>query len=120
MGVDTFWEGIDLKGNLLNCIVMVKLPFRPPSEPFSYASDLFCQLKRQNGFKHFLLPDAAVRFKQGIGRLIRGEADRGLVVLLDNRIINMPYGKVFINSSPIKNLVTVNKEELQELYLSWL
>lgn len=120
MGVDTFWEGIDLKGNLLNCIVMVKLPFRPPSEPFSYASDLFCQLKRQNGFKHFLLPDAAVRFKQGIGRLIRGEADRGLVVLLDNRIINMPYGKVFINSSPIKNLVTVNKGELQELYLSWL
>ncbi|HWP97525.1 MAG TPA: helicase C-terminal domain-containing protein [Syntrophomonadaceae bacterium] len=120
MGLDTFWEGIDLRGDLLECLVLVKLPFRPPSEPFSSACMRHCSLKKLNGFQNFTLPDAAVRFKQGSGRLIRSEKDRGVLVVLDPRLWRKQYGKVFTGSIPIKNRLMVKKADLAEQIRNWL
>jgi len=102
MGLETFWEGIDLKGDLLRCVVIVKLPFRSPTDPYSYAGEMYCRQQRKSSFEHFMLPDAAVRFKQGTGRLIRSENDHGAIVVLDSRLDRKTYGNVFKRSIPIK------------------
>lgn len=112
MGLETFWEGIDLKGDLLKCLIIVKLPFRSPSDPYCSAWDRFYQQRRKNSFQYFMLPDAALRFKQGIGRLIRSENDRGTVVVLDTRLIYRKYGTVFQDSIPIKNIISLPMSEL--------
>lgn len=120
MGLDTFWEGIDLRGELLRCVVLVKLPFRPPNEPFSSACLKDCRIKGKNGFLNFLLPDAAVRFKQGVGRLIRSEEDYGAVIVLDPRIITKSYGRTFCASIPIKNIKPVKSRDLAAELVLWL
>jgi len=120
MGVETFWEGIDLKGEVLKCLVIVKLPFRSPSDPYCSAWDRYYKMQRKSSFEYFMLPDAAVRFKQGVGRLIRSETDRGAVVVLDTRLVNRNYGAVFKNSIPIKNLITLPKVELSRQLEQWL
>ena len=120
MGLDTFWEGVDLKGDLLKLLVVVKLPFRSLAEPYSSAGDKYFRLQNRNSFSNFLLPDAAVRFKQGVGRLIRSETDRGTVVVLDNRLVRKAYGKVFRNSIPITNIVATEKAELIDLIKQWI
>ncbi len=112
MGVETFWEGIDLRGDVLRCLVIVKLPFRSPSDPYCSAWEQYYQNARQSSFKHFMLPDAALRFKQGVGRLIRSETDRGAVVVLDKRLVNRQYGQVFRTSIPIQNLILIPREHL--------
>lgn len=112
MGLETFWEGIDVKGEALRCVVIVKLPFRSPSDPFCIAGDRFCLFNRRNGFQHFMLPDSAMRFKQGTGRLIRSEADRGVVVVLDRRLEKSNYGQVFKNSIPISQGKSLKKKDL--------
>ena len=81
MGLETYWEGVDLKGDLLKCLVVVKLPFRSPSDPYASAAEKYCRHNRLNAFSYFMLPDAAVRFKQGVGRLIRSEEDRGVAII---------------------------------------
>lgn len=120
MGLDTFWEGVDLKGDLLTLLVVVKLPFRSLAEPYSSAGDKYFRLQHRNSFSNFLLPDAAVRFKQGVGRLIRSETDRGIVVVLDNRLSAKAYGKVFLNSIPIKKTIQTRSDELLPLIEDWL
>ncbi len=120
MGLETFWEGIDLKGELLKCLVIVKLPFRSPSDPYCTAWDKYYRLQRKNGFEFFMLPDAAIRFKQGVGRLIRSEEDRGAVVVLDTRLINKKYGQLMRNSLPIKNLAAVHSNDLPSHIKQWL
>jgi ATP-dependent DNA helicase DinG len=119
MGVETFWEGIDLKGDILKCLVIVKLPFRSPSDPYCSAWERYYGQQRKSGFAHFMLPDAALRFKQGVGRLIRSEIDRGSVVVLDNRLVNSRYGAVFRNSIPIKNLTVLPRAELKRYLQQW-
>jgi ATP-dependent DNA helicase DinG len=120
MGVETFWEGIDLKGEVLKCLVIVKLPFRSPSDPYCSAWDRYYKMQGKNSFANFMLPDAAVRFKQGVGRLIRSETDRGAVVVLDTRLINRNYGTVFKNSIPIKNLISLPRLELKYQLQRWV
>ncbi|HRY13385.1 MAG TPA: helicase C-terminal domain-containing protein [Syntrophomonadaceae bacterium] len=112
MGVETFWEGIDLRGDVLRCLVIVKLPFRSPSDPYCSAWERHYQTAGQSSFKHFMLPDAALRFKQGVGRLIRSETDRGAVVVLDRRLVDRQYGQVFRTSIPIRNLILIPREHL--------
>jgi len=119
MGVETFWEGIDLKGEVLKCLVIVKLPFRSPSDPYCSAWDRYYKVRGKNSFAQFLLPDAAVRFKQGVGRLIRSETDRGTVVVLDTRLIERQYGAVFKNSIPIKNVIYLPKSEIKRELEHW-
>ncbi|MDD4802605.1 MAG: helicase C-terminal domain-containing protein [Syntrophomonas sp.] len=119
MGVETFWEGIDLKGEILKCLVIVKLPFRSPADPYCNAWDRYYKMQGKNSFTNFMLPDAAVRFKQGVGRLIRSENDRGVAVVLDTRLINRRYGEVLKNSIPIKNLLAVSRKDLKMQLELW-
>jgi len=120
MGLETYWEGVDLKGDLLKCLVVVKLPFRSPSDPYASAAEKYCRFNRLNSFNYFMLPDAAVRFKQGIGRLIRSEEDRGVAIVLDNRITRQSYGKVFKNSSPISNQLIIRRSEIPQQVKNWI
>ncbi|HAA09231.1 MAG TPA: hypothetical protein DCD98_05605 [Syntrophomonas sp.] len=120
MGLDTYWEGVDLKGDLLKCVVVVKLPFRSPSDPYASAAEKYCRNNRLNTFNYFMLPDAAVRFKQGIGRLIRSEEDRGVAVILDSRIAKQSYGKVFQNCSPIPNRLSISRSQISEHVTQWI
>lgn len=120
MGLDTFWEGIDLKGDLLRCLVIVKLPFRAPNEPYSSACIKDCHYKGKNSFNHFSLPDAIVRFKQGVGRLIRSEQDHGAVVVLDHRLLSKSYGRSFTDSIPIGNIRPLSYTRLYPALKDWL
>lgn len=95
-GNDSFWEGVDIKGGSLTCVVMQKLPFDPPDDPIIQArSHTYL-----NSFEEFQLPRAILKFKQGFGRLIRSSKDTGSIVLLDSRITQKAYGQRFIQSLP--------------------
>ncbi|NMC27027.1 MAG: ATP-dependent DNA helicase, partial [Syntrophomonadaceae bacterium] len=119
MGVETFWEGVDLKGDMLKYLVIVKLPFRAPSDPYCRAWEKHYLRLGQNSFSHFMLPDAALRFKQGVGRLIRSETDRGAVVVFDNRLVSKGYGRVFRRSVPLQQLLLVPAAKIGTCLDQW-
>jgi len=96
LGTATFWEGIDIPGERLSCVIVVRLPFPVPTDPV-YAAR--AELVR-DPFAQLALPQAALRLKQGFGRLIRRSTDRGAVVILDNRILGRDYGKAFLDVLP--------------------
>lgn len=95
-GLNSFWEGVDIPGNLITCVIIQKLPFDPPNDPLIFAR---CQ-KYKNAFSEFQLPRAILKFKQGFGRLIRSHQDKGSIVILDSRIIQNGYGAQFLHSLP--------------------
>jgi DNA polymerase III epsilon subunit family exonuclease len=100
-GTASFWEGVDLPGEMLTCLVIVKLPFQPPDHPVFQARR--AEIRRQGGndFVRLSLPQAVLRLKQGFGRLIRSARDQGVVIILDNRLIEKRYGAVFLRSLPL-------------------
>lgn len=120
LGLETFWEGIDLRGDLLSCLVIVRLPFRSPGEPYAQAAERNCKQMGRNRFQSFMLPDAALRFKQGVGRLIRSEQDKGLLIVLDGRLDNRWYGSYFKNSIPINNHLLIEKQHIFHTLKNWL
>lgn len=96
LGTSSFWEGVDFPGDMLKCVVIVKLPFDVPSNPeFAARSELY-----DNPFLEYSLPRALLRFRQGCGRLIRTSEDSGVIVILDNRVLNKFYGKQFVDLFP--------------------
>lgn len=96
MGTRAFWEGVDVPGDALSALVIVKLPFDVPSDPIIAArSETF-----EDAFNQYALPEAILRFRQGFGRLIRTQYDRGIVAIFDRRLLTKRYGKLFINSLP--------------------
>lgn len=99
-GTDSFWEGVDVVGDALRCVIIVKLPFKVPSEPIIQARTEAIAARGGDPFHEYSLPNAIVKFKQGFGRLIRNKQDRGCIVCLDTRLITKGYGKVFLNSLP--------------------
>lgn len=99
-GTDSFWEGVDVAGDALRCVVIVKLPFKVPTEPIIQARTEAITAKGGDPFSDYTLPNAIVKFKQGFGRLIRNKWDRGCIVCLDTRIVTKSYGQTFINSLP--------------------
>lgn len=105
LGTDSFWEGVDVKGDKLKNIVIVKIPFFVPDDPVNEALIEDIKNKGQNPFMSFQLPQAIIKLKQGVGRLIRSKTDNGEVIILDNRVKNMRYGKVILNSLPSKTIV---------------
>jgi DNA polymerase-3 subunit epsilon/ATP-dependent DNA helicase DinG len=108
LGTRSFWEGIDVVGPALSCLVIVHLPFSVPTDPvFAARSRTF-----DNPFEEYAVPEAVLRFRQGFGRLIRSYADRGIVVVLDRRILSKSYGLAFRNSLPE---CTVCKGTLKDL-----
>jgi ATP-dependent DNA helicase DinG len=100
-GTDTFWEGVDVAGDALRCVIIIKLPFKVPSEPIIQARTEAILKQGGNPFIDYAVPQAIVKFKQGFGRLIRQKWDRGCIICLDNRLITKGYGQLFLNSLPI-------------------
>ncbi|MBP3950624.1 ATP-dependent DNA helicase DinG [Bacillus suaedae] len=119
-GTSSFWEGIDLPGDELRTVVIVRLPFSPPDEPLLQAQYEKAKQEGQNPFMSISLPQAIIRFKQGFGRLIRTSRDKGSVFVFDRRISTSRYGKQFIKSLPdisvqegkLEDLLEQNKEYL--------
>lgn len=100
LGTNSFWEGVDFPGDELTSLIIVRLPFASPDEPIVSAKCNQLEKNGVNAFYQYSLPEAILRFKQGFGRLIRNEDDRGIVFILDNRIVTTKYGKDFLNSIP--------------------
>lgn len=100
-GASSFWEGVDVPGEALTCVIMVKLPFMSPSVPVIEARLKDLAGKNRDGFKALSIPQAVIRFKQGFGRLIRSSSDRGCVIVLDSRILDKSYGRHFLISLPV-------------------
>ena len=96
----TYWEGIDVVGDALSCVVIDRLPFPSPSEPLVAARLAALEARGQSGFEHYMIPSAIVRLKQGFGRLIRSTTDRGVVALLDGRAASMRYGATILDALP--------------------
>lgn len=113
-GTDSFWEGVDVVGDALRCVIIVKLPFKVPSEPIIQARTEAILAKGGDPFMEYSLPNAIVKFKQGFGRLIRNKQDRGCVVCLDSRILSKGYGKQFLNSLPNCKQVFAESGSLQQ------
>ncbi len=104
-GTDTFWQGIDVAGQALACVVIVRLPFAAPDTPLEEARQEWMSARGMNVFNEYSLPKAVVKFRQGFGRLIRGKTDFGAVVVLDPRIKTKRYGGKFLRSIPRCRLV---------------
>jgi predicted DnaQ family exonuclease/DinG family helicase len=116
LGTASFWEGIDVPGERLSCVIMVRLPFPVPSEPV-YAARAE---QVRDAFAQLALPQAALRLKQGFGRLIRRSTDRGAVVILDNRILGRDYGKAFLDVLPPASRFVGPAGEIAEQVGEWL
>lgn len=116
LGTRSFWEGVDLPGDELRCLIIVRLPFAVPSDPIVAARsrDL------DNSFSDYMLPDAILRFRQGFGRLIRRATDRGVVVLLDSRLWRKEYGSAFLESLPTCATSKAPLANLSEEIPAWL
>lgn len=99
-GTDSFWEGIDVKGDQLRLVIIPRLPFRVPTEPVQQARFERLESMGLDPFRSYSLPQAVLRFRQGFGRLIRTQRDRGVVLVLDRRVTNQWYGRVFLASLP--------------------
>ena len=96
----TFWEGIDVVGDALSCVIIDRLPFPSPSDPLVMARVRALEARGLDGFEHYMIPAATVRLKQGFGRLIRSTSDRGLVALLDGRASSTRYGETILSALP--------------------
>lgn len=112
-GTDSFWEGVDVAGEALRCVIIVKLPFRVPSDPLIQARSEAISAKGGDAFMDYSLPQAIVKFKQGFGRLIRNRRDRGCIVCLDTRLISKRYGKLFLSSLPNCQQAFASSNDLQ-------
>ncbi len=116
LGTRSFWEGVDIPGEALSVLVIVKLPFSVPSDPLIAArSETF-----EDPFTEYHLPEAILRFRQGFGRLIRTQSDRGVVVILDRRVLTKSYGKMFIESLPRCTLKVGSITDLPTAAAKWL
>jgi ATP-dependent DNA helicase DinG len=100
IGSQSFWEGVDVRGDALSVVIIDKLPFSPPDDPVLAARIEALEKKGMNGFMHHQLPAAIINLKQGAGRLIRDERDRGVLMICDPRLISKPYGKRIWQSLP--------------------
>lgn len=99
-GTGTFWEGIDVAGDQLSCVIIDRLPFPSPADPLVAARIAALEARGRSGFEAYMIPNAIVRLKQGFGRLIRSKADRGLIALLDGRAVAMRYGATIVDALP--------------------
>lgn len=116
LGTRSFWEGVDIPGEALSCLVIAKLPFDVPNDPIVQARAEICD----NPFSEYSVPEAILRFLQGFGRLIRTRTDRGIVVALDSRLLTKSYGQRFLNSLPGPTVRAGTRQELPEIAARWL
>ncbi len=108
----SFWEGVDVKGRALETLVVVRLPFKVPTEPVVQARVEFIAASGGDPFRDYTLPQAAIKLKQGVGRLIRSRTDRGIVVVADQRLATRGYGRQLVNSLPMSTMQYLPTAEL--------
>ncbi|MBC7797683.1 MAG: ATP-dependent DNA helicase, partial [Pyrinomonadaceae bacterium] len=111
----SFWQGVDVRGEQLSCVVIDKLPFAVPSDPIVAARQRYIDDNGGASFFEYSVPNAVITLKQGIGRLIRSATDKGVLAILDPRLTTKGYGKVFINSLP-KMKVTSNLQDVSQVF----
>ena len=99
-GADSFWQGVDVPGEALSNVIITRLPFSVPSHPLLEARLEDIRSRGGSPFIEYQVPEAVIKLKQGFGRLIRTKTDRGIVVILDPRVLTKPYGRTFLNSLP--------------------
>lgn len=112
LGTNAFWEGVDLPGNLLEILIITKIPFDVPTEPVIKAYGQQLESQGENKFMHFAVPEAVIRFRQGFGRLIRTAYDEGIFIVMDDRIVNKRYGEIFSEAIPARMNVFYSVEDL--------
>ena len=100
LGTASFWEGVDIKGEALSCVIIDKLPFVPPNDPVMRSHAQTYEAQGRNAFMELHVPEAIISLKQGVGRLIRDEEDRGILMICDARLRTKRYGSKFIESLP--------------------
>jgi ATP-dependent DNA helicase DinG len=111
-GTDSFWEGVDVKGEALRLVIISRLPFQVPTEPVQQARSEQIDALGGDSFREFSIPQAVIKFRQGFGRLIRSRDDRGAVLILDRRVTTKGYGKIFLRSLPETELIRGDSDEV--------
>ena len=115
-GTDSFWTGVDVPGAALSQVIITRLPFDPPTHPITEAK---CEHIRDNGgnpFNDLTMPDALIKFRQGIGRLIRSKNDRGLITILDSRVLAKAYGREFLASLPTDGYERLDRNNRENVF----
>jgi ATP-dependent DNA helicase DinG len=100
LGTASFWEGVDVPGEALRALVIAKLPFKVPTDPLTAAHCEAIEARGGDPFQHYMVPHAALRLKQGFGRLVRTTTDRGVVVIADSRLVTKAYGQELLDILP--------------------
>ena len=113
----SFWQGVDVRGEQLSCVIIDKLPFAVPSDPIVAARTKFIDESGGSSFSDYSVPQAVITLKQGIGRLIRSKTDRGVIAILDSRLRTKSYGRDFLNSLP-KAKVTSEISDVEQMFSS--
>jgi ATP-dependent DNA helicase DinG len=116
-GLDSFWMGVDVPGEALEHVIITRLPFAVPNHPLIEARLESIAHRGGNSFMEYTLPEAVLKFRQGAGRLLRSRRDKGLVTILDSRILTKRYGKIFLSSLPSCPVeITNSKGEVEEVF----
>jgi len=111
----SFWEGVDVQGEALSCVIIDRLPFSPPNEPIIEARLEKILASGGSPFWEYQVPSAIILLKQGLGRLIRTRQDRGVIAILDTRLLTKSYGKFFLKSLPPCPIVR-SREEIEKFF----
>jgi len=120
LGTSSFWEGVDIPGDALTCLAIVRLPFQPPNHPLVEAKTEKLKKLNQNAFMKLSVPQAVIRFKQGFGRLVRTANDKGIVIIYDTRVIDTTYGKYFLYSLPGPKIEHMPTNQLVPRIKQWM
>ncbi|KRE98169.1 ATP-dependent DNA helicase DinG [Paenibacillus sp. Soil766] len=120
LGTSSFWEGVDIPGDALSCLAIIRLPFQPPNHPLVEAKCENIKKRNENPFMKFSVPQAVIRFKQGFGRLVRRASDKGIVIIYDTRVIETYYGKHFLYSLPGPKIEHMTCEQMLPRIEQWM